>query len=332
MTGSKTVRSPECGNADSIVNGNWKETFDGLNKAHWDQILAAGRDFLETSGIAEYDLDAWYLFSHVFHMDKAHYYLRGRDVAEVSGEDLSRYMDLLLKRAGRTPLQHILGTQDFMGLTFFVNEHVLIPRQDTETLVETVLSENTCKELSVLDMCTGSGCIAVSLAALGGYRTVEGADISEPALAVAERNARQILKDRTGAMVKFRHSDLFSGFSKEERYDLIVSNPPYIPTKVIEGLEPEVRDFEPKNALDGSEDGLSFYRRLAGESPSYLNEGGRVYFEIGYDQGQAVSDLLAANGFSRIRVIKDLAGKDRVVCAEKAGAADFVRQCMKQEV
>lgn len=299
-----------------------------------EQVLAFGRTTLKDAGIAEYDLDAWYLFSQAFHMDRTHYYLHGKDPVPTGGEEFFQYEEMLLKRASHVPLQYILGTQDFMGLTFFVDENVLIPRQDTETLVETVLKENPDRTSSILDMCTGSGCIAVSLSVLGKYGHVEGADISPGALAVAEKNAVRILgrteeshgtgpegAERRGSAcgsrsVRFRQSDLFSAFEPGEVFDVIVSNPPYIPTKVIEGLEPEVRDFEPLNALDGTEDGLFFYRRLAKECPALLKAGGKVYFEIGYDQGAAVSELLAFGGFEEIRVIKDLAGKDRVVCGK----------------
>lgn len=283
-----------------------------------EQVLAFGRTTLKDAGIAEYDLDAWYLFSQAFHMDKTHYYLHGKDPVPTGGEEFFRYEEMLLKRASRVPLQYILGTQDFMGLTFFVDENVLIPRQDTETLVETVLKENPDRTSSILDMCTGSGCIAVSLSVLGKYGHVEGADISPGALAVAEKNAVRILGGAVcgSCSVRFRQSDLFSAFEPGEVFDVIVSNPPYIPTKVIEGLEPEVRDFEPLNALDGTEDGLFFYRSLAKECPAFLKDGGKVYFEIGYDQGAAVSELLAFGGFEEIRVIKDLAGKDRVVCGK----------------
>ena len=205
-----------------------------------------------------------------------------------------------------------------MGLTFFVNEHVLIPRQDTETLVELVLNEQKDKNISILDMCTGSGCIAVSLKKLGGYACVEGADISEEALKVAKRNSEEILENsdvnssRTGVI--FRRSDMFSAFPETERFNVIVSNPPYIPSAVIEELEPEVRDHEPRGALDGTADGLYFYRILAEECAKHLTPGGRVYFEIGYDQGAAVKELLDIHGFKDTRVIQDLTGKDRVVC------------------
>ena len=224
-----------------------------------------------------------------------------------------------------------------MGLEFYVNRHTLIPRQDTETLVETVLAEHKETGAKLLDMCTGSGCIAISLAKLGGYDHVEAADISVEALKVAGANAKKLLGERTvllaeedagydadgqtclesgsAEMIRFRHSDMFSAFdATKDTFDIIVSNPPYIPSDVIEELEPEVRDFEPRSALDGTADGLFFYELLARECGRYLKEGGAVYFEIGHDQGEAVKHLLDAHGFYDTKVIKDLAGNDRVVC------------------
>lgn len=304
----------------------------------WGEILFKGQERLKNAGIAEYQLDAWYLFEHVFGISRARYFLCAKETAEVPEEKLSEFEAALSRRTGREPLQHILGTQEFMGLEFYVNRHVLIPRQDTETLVETVLAEHKEKNISLLDMCTGSGCIAISLKKLGGYGRVEAADISAEALRAAERNAERILGGRSGSLscsgesfaaaaagrpaaengqpgIRFRLSDMFSAFTPEtDRFDVIVSNPPYIPSSVIEELEPEVRDFEPREALDGTDDGLFFYRLLARECGRFLREEGTVYFETGYDQGEAVCGLLRAHGFYDTRVIKDLAGKDRVVC------------------
>ena len=312
----------------------------------WADVLNYGKKILKNAGIVEADLDAWYLFGQIFGISRAQYFLCAREniagstaqkmaAQEQTGnslesknaldyvelwlkEKLSAYENTLEKRASRIPLQQILGQQEFMGLTFFVNEHVLIPRQDTETLVELVLNEQKDKNISILDMCTGSGCIAVSLKKLGGYTCVEGADISEEALKVAKRNSEEILENsdvnssRTGVI--FRRSDMFSAFPETERFNVIVSNPPYIPSAVIEELEPEVRDHEPRGALDGTADGLYFYRILAEECAKHLTPGGRVYFEIGYDQGAAVKELLDIHGFKDTRVIQDLTGKDRVVC------------------
>ena len=349
----------------------------------WADVLNYGKKILKNAGIAEADLDSWYLFEEIFGISRAQYFLCAREnivgstaqkiaVQEQHGdllesgnalecaelwlkEKLSVYESALKKRAARIPLQQIIGRQEFMGLTFFVNEHVLIPRQDTETLVELVLQEQKDKDISILDMCTGSGCIAVSLKKLGGYAHVEGADISEESLKVAKRNSEEILENNdvnndavssrteqiqnctnltnnqnkqdnseermvseasklSQAGVTFRHSDMFSAFPETERFNVIVSNPPYIPSAVIEELEPEVRDHEPRGALDGTADGLYFYRILAEECAKHLTPGGHVYFEIGYDQGAAVKELLDIHGFKDTRVIQDLAGKDRVVC------------------
>lgn len=349
----------------------------------WADVLNYGKKILKNAGIVEADLDAWYLFGQIFGISRAQYFLFAREniagstaqkmaAQEQTGnslesknaldcvelwlkEKLSAYENTLEKRASRIPLQQILGQQEFMGLTFFVNEHVLIPRQDTETLVELVLNEQKDKNVSILDMCTGSGCIAVSLKKLGGYACVEGADISEEALKVAKRNSEEILEnsdvnsdavssrteqiqnctnltnnqnkqdnseDRMVSEVRtvpqtgvtFRCSDMFSAFPETEQFNVIVSNPPYIPSAVIEELEPEVRDHEPRGALDGTADGLYFYRILAEECAKHLTPGGHVYFEIGYDQGAAVKELLDIHGFKDTRVIQDLTGKDRVVC------------------
>lgn len=287
---------------------------EAASKGSWHALLTAGQDILKEAGIAEYSLDAWYIFESVFGMSRMQYLMDSPETVNAAPEKLAAYGGEIQRRAGHEPLQHILGTQEFMGLEFYVNRHVLIPRQDTEILVETVLHAHKKKEISVLDMCTGSGCIAVSLAKLGDYQQVEAADISDEALKVAERNAKAVLGESC-ENVHFRYSDMFSEFDpQKDRFDVIVSNPPYIPSDVIEGLEPEVRDFEPRNALDGTADGLFFYRKLAAECSRFLKANGAVYFEIGHDQGEAVSMLLSSHGFKDTKVIKDLAGKDRVVC------------------
>ena len=306
-----------------------------------------GTERLKLSGVGEAELDAKYLLFEAFHTDMVHFLMHRND--EVKDEDsvkraVADYRAMIEKRSERIPLQHITGSREFMGLEFSVNEHVLIPRQDTETLVEQVLTDYKGKNPVVLDLCTGSGCIGVSLSILGGFSDVTLSDISLEALQVAEKNARELMQARwnpvrvtaeyrkekpwrlevsaglaEGAYEKgsvqkitLAESDLFSAFSGR-RFDVIVSNPPYIPSRVIEELEPEVRDHEPRLALDGMADGLYFYRRLAAECGSYLNPGGTVYFEIGYDQGQAVSGLLREAGFWGVCVYQDAPGLDRVV-------------------
>ena len=274
-----------------------------------------GEKRLADSGIREADLDAKYLLLEAFEMDLAHFLLREQEQVPSTDGRTREYSDAVVARASRVPLQYLTGKQDFMGLTFHVDERVLIPRQDTETLAELVLRENPEKNIRLLDLCTGSGCLAVSLAVLGGYEEVDAGDISPDALEVAEENGR-----RLGGNVHFVESDLFSALDPGKAYDVIVSNPPYIPTEVIEGLEPEVRDYEPRMALDGSGDGLAFYRRLAAESPSHLKPGGRLYLEIGWDQGESVEALLRENGFEDIEVVRDDAGNCRVVRGRRPGA------------
>ena len=227
-----------------------------------------------------------------------------------------QYEQAVLARAERIPLQHLTGCQCFMGLEFKVNEWVLIPRQDTETLVERVLEENRDKNSAILDVCTGSGCIAISLVKLGEYRSVTALDISKEALKVAEANRERILGEEKERL-RLIKSDMFEGLEPKAQFDVIVSNPPYIPSEVIEGLEPEVRDHEPRLALDGEADGLKFYRILAERSMAYLKPGGKIYMEIGFDQGKDVSELFEQAGFEGLKVIKDMAGLNRVVQAKR---------------
>ena len=297
------------------------------------RLLTEGSRALKQAGDPDGDHDARQLLMAAFHLDMVHFLLNR--MQELEGSDYNRscmelYRSMIEKRRRRCPLQQILGSQEFMGLEFYVNQHVLIPRQDTETLVELVLEQQKNQEIRLLDLCTGSGCIAVSLAVKGGYRQVMAADISEEALKVARRNWERLRPENQE--MKFFQGDLFDALEKDtEAFDVITANPPYIPTEVIRGLEPEVRDHEPMLALDGTADGLHFYRRIAAEAGRWLRPGGRIYLEIGYDQGAAVSGLLAEAGFTEIQVVKDLPGKDRVVAAvygsrrEQTGGSD-VRQ------
>lgn len=291
------------------------------------QLFTEGAARLTRTCGSDGNTDAQILLLEAFQMDTAHYLLRRMQPLpenEETASSIARYWAMVEQRSRRIPLQQILGSQEFMGLSFFVNEHVLIPRQDTETLVELVLAEQTDSERTVLDLCTGSGCIGISLAVKGGYRQVAASDLSAEALAVAARNRTA---NGCEAQVQLYHGDLFAALSHPweperwpipARFDVIVSNPPYIPTAVIAALEPEVREHEPMMALDGTADGLLFYRRIADEAMPYLKDGGALYLEIGYDQGAAVKALFEARGFCDVRVCKDLPGKDRVVCARKA--------------
>ena len=278
-------------------------------------LLNEGSAALLQAGDTDGENDAKLLLFEAFHLDLVHFLMdRLRPLSEQDEqvqEQIRTYRSMITKRASRIPLQQILGSQEFMGLEFYVNEHVLIPRQDTETLVELVLQEQQGREKKLLDLCTGSGCIAISLAVKGGYESVTATDLSEEALKVAERNAKAHQKE-----IIFRQGDLFTALPQSEAgtFDIITSNPPYIPTAVIATLEPEVRDHEPMMALDGTEDGLKFYRQIAKKAGTWLKPGGVIYLEIGYDQGEAVSGLLREAGFDKVRVVKDLPGKDRVVC------------------
>ena len=280
-------------------------------------LYQEGVSRLVQAGVGDAALDARILLLENFGISLSSWLTkRGLPLADGQEDRIDRYREMIDRRASRIPLQYITGIQGFMGMEFEVNEHVLIPRQDTETLVELVLAEETDKDMTILDLCTGSGCIAISLAGLGGYRRVIGADISEEALKVAERNGKRLMKNETSEL-SFVRSDMFQAFPEPERFDCIVSNPPYIPADVIGGLEPEVREHEPAGALDGGEDGLFFYRILAEQGWGRMKPGGRIYMEIGWDQGETVSEIFQNMGFEDIRVIQDMTGKDRVVKARK---------------
>lgn len=286
------------------------------------RLYNEGRRVLEQSGNPDADNDARLLLLAAFGLEPVHYLLSR--MQELEDSDFNRsavtlYRHMLEKRRKRYPLQQILGNQEFMGLTFIVNRHVLIPRQDTETLVELVLDEQKNPDRRLLDLCTGSGCIAISLAVKGRYRSVTASDISEAALCVAGENCRRLCGDHPEVTFALLQGDLFGALDscpeKEREFDIITVNPPYIPTAVIRTLEPEVKDFEPVLALDGDDDGLRFYRILARDAGDYLKGGGTIYMEIGHDQGEAVSRLFCEQGYQNVRVVKDLQHHDRVVCA-----------------
>lgn len=267
------------------------------------ETIDLGIRILELAGIEEAENDAWLLLSKECKMDRTAYYMHMKD--EILPEQLNEYKGLIKKRAERVPLQYITGEQEFMGLTFYVNSNVLIPRQDTETLVEEAI-KLVEPGMSILDMCTGSGCIIISILKKCSGIQGTGSDISKQALNVAKENAKL-----NNVAVDFERSDMFENLS--DKYDMIVSNPPYIRSDVVPTLMPEVCEFEPLDALDGHEDGLYFYRKIIKECKSFLKEDGKILFEIGNDQGQAVSDMLTYAGFRNVRVIKDLAHNDRVV-------------------
>lgn len=271
-------------------------------------LLTYGREQLKRRGSPEPELDAKYLLLEAFRTDMVHFLMnRSRELPQNPEieEMTARYRRMIAQRGNRIPLQQILGTQEFMGFTFYVSRHVLIPRQDTETLVEEALKVLE-PGMEVLDLCTGSGCIIISLlkhARVGISGTAS--DISKQALLIAKENAKQ-----NQVEAELVRSDLFQNITG--KYDVIISNPPYIPTGELSGLMPEVRDFEPLEALDGAEDGLFFYREITRMGKNFLKSNGYLYFEIGHNQGRQVAFLMEKNGFRNIKVIKDLAGNDRV--------------------
>ena len=270
------------------------------------EALRRAVEVLKAAEISEAEVDAWYLFEHVTKMSRAAYYLHAEE--ELPIMQLEKLEELIAQRKKRLPLQYITGSQEFMGYSFLVSPATLIPRQDTEVLVDEV--SKVAEGKSVLDLCTGTGCILLSLAKLCRLERAVGTDISEEAIETAKKNAM-----RLQTTAEFFCGDLFQAVPKEERFDIIVSNPPYIPSAVIETLMPEVRDYEPMSALDGDADGLKFYRKIIMDAHKYLKKQGSIFFEIGCEQGADVSRLLSEAGFQNIRVIKDLAGLDRIVSA-----------------
>lgn len=327
----------------------------------YDEAYLYGVGRLEEAGISEAKLDARLLLEYVCKTDRNT--LLAHPELLVEEEQRKNYVNCIESRAERIPLQHITGVQEFMGLEFYVNQDVLIPRQDTEILVEEVML-HVHDGMSILDVCTGSGCILISLLQYSNDCGGVGIDLSEKALAAAVKNAEKILgKKAMGVLtenafpvqneIHFVQGDLLEPLAvvklfgeeaqnggegkgaerksaergkaeksavegkgvpeKDIRFDIIVSNPPYIPTEVIATLEPEVAEHEPLMALDGREDGLYFYRKIVVDAKKYLSRGGMLFFETGYDQGEAVSRLLRDAGFVDIEVKKDYAGLNRVV-------------------
>ncbi len=267
------------------------------------QTLTWGQEELEKSRVPEAKLNAWYLFEEAFSVDRTAYFLHQEEEADREG--LEVYEKMLEDRKKRIPLEHILGQAEFMGLTFQVGPEVLIPRQDTECLVEKVLPY--CKDKEVLDLCCGSGCIGISLGVLGQTKSLTLADLSPGAIEKTKINV-----DNNQLEARVLQGDLFEHL-QEETFDIIVSNPPYIASREIEELMPEVRDHEPRMALDGREDGLYFYKKIIEESRRHLRADSILAFEIGYDQGEAVANLMRQAGFTQVEVSQDLAGLDRVV-------------------
>ena len=300
--------------------------FPKFKEASLQKIEITGKKLLVEAGVEEEEaaLEVRLLLQESFSLNTAGYLLRKQEplwkFEEENTELLEKLRGFLVnfeKRRRRIPLAQILGRQSFYGLDFYVNENVLIPRADTECLVDLVLEDyaelaktekGNSLPLRILDLCTGSGCIGISVAKHLPYQELLLVDLSEKALAVAKKNAEKHL----GGNVRFLQSDLLTAVH-EKRFSLLLSNPPYIVSKVIPGLEREVSEYEPKMALDGGEDGLLFYRRIAREAKKVLLPGARLYLEIGYDQGESVKDIFQKEGYEEVEVFPDLSGNPRVV-------------------
>lgn len=267
------------------------------------QLLSEAKKRLKVSGAGEYSLDSSLFMMKATGFSKIQLFTKNDYV--LTEEEAENFENMVSKRENGEPCQYITGEAFFFGHEFKVNKSVLIPRADTEVLVETVLEYKEKYGIkNMLDIGTGSGCIAISLALEGINMTA--CDISIGALETAEKNAQL-----NNADVKFKQSDVFSAFDGE-KFDAFVSNPPYIEKDVIPTLMREVKDFEPMGALDGGDDGLCFYRQIVHEGKEHLKENGFIFFEIGYNQGKAIEEIFEKEGFKDIKIIKDLAGLDRV--------------------
>lgn len=276
-------------------------------------LLVEVKAILKDAGIEQYYLDAELFMMEVLNFTKVQLFTK--DDYELTSEEKVSLLNMVKQRVSNIPTQYILGRCEFMGMNFYVDKNVLIPRPDTEILVERVIDwAKKNKSKSFIDMCTGSGCIAISLAK---YLNINGfaVDISKNAIKIAKKNS---ILNNVDEKIEFIESDLFSSFSNNNNVDIIVSNPPYISSQVVETLMPEVKDNEPRNALDGGINGLDFYVKIARDAVKFLNQGGGIFFEIGYDQGESVSKILKMNNFVDIKVEKDLAGLDRIVWGIKS--------------
>lgn len=295
------------------------------------EILNIGKRRLEECGIDDAVIDCKLLYCFLMNVTTAQLILEYQKT--LPDRLCEEYFSLLDRRCSGVPLQYITGTQEFMGLEFKVNEHVLIPRQDTETMVEDAISlirdnqirreqilEKKKKDWDVLDLCCGSGAIGISIAGFCVNAKVTCSDLSSDALATARENASKLGFSKK---VEFKEGNLlepFKGRFKNKRFDLIISNPPYIKSEVIPTLQREVRDHEPMMALDGGESGLDFYRRIIAEATDCLKKDGVLMFEIGCDQKEDVMSLMEDAGkFKNITGLADLAGKDRIVYGIHAG-------------
>lgn len=284
------------------------------------ECLGKVRDKLRENSVPDYDNDSFLLLQHVTGITRNDYFIKKDE--KIEDVYVQRLWELADRRILREPLQHITGSQNFYGYDFLVDGSVLVPRQDTEVLVENVIKkivsdykDISSDNLTILDMCTGSGCIGITLflelKKSGVKCDVTMSDISDRALDVARRNSGALIGDSD--CVHIVKSDVFESIDKGNTFDIIVSNPPYIPTEDIEELQPEVRLYDPMIALDGDTDGLKFYREIIESSVNYIKDNGYLCFEIGCNQAKEVKKLMERSGYEGITVYKDLSGLDRVV-------------------
>lgn len=277
-----------------------------MEKTSYRKLLTKAANILKDENIKNIEYDIKTILRDTFDIDYNKFVMDMDNEFETDKSLEYEFISRIEKRKKHIPLQYIINKQNFYGLDLYVNESVLIPRYDTENIVDCIVKDfEGSKDISVLDLCTGSGCIAISLKK-HGFEKVFALDISDKALEVAKHNAYIHNADIT-----FIKSDLYKELPNDIRFDLIVSNPPYIRTGEIEKLDDEVKDFEPKLALDGGKDGLDFYKKILNLSKDFINKNGSLYFEIGYDQAKDVVDLAKKEGYYNIKIIKDLSGKDR---------------------
>lgn len=279
------------------------------------EVIQRSSDFLARKGVDSPRLQIELLLAHVLQMPRMKLYLNFE--RPLSEPELETLRGLVKRRGEREPLQHIVGSTSFCGYEIAVTRDVLIPRPETELLAELgwqFLGALSADAPSILDFGTGSGCLAIALARKVTAAKVVAVDISEAALAVARQNAA---RNEVDARITFLMGDGFDALSDGASFDLIVSNPPYIPSAEIAELQPEVREFDPRSALDGGADGLEFYRRLATGAGAYLKPGGRLMLELGDGQGGAVGGLLHAAGWVVERLEKDYSGRERILIARR---------------
>jgi release factor glutamine methyltransferase len=282
------------------------------------ETIQRSAEFLQRKQVESPRLQAELLLAHVLKMPRLKLYLNFERSLKVEEEAAAR--ELVQRRGKREPLQHLVGSVNFCGFELEVNRDVLIPRPETEQLAElgwTFLNTLPAGPLRAMDLGTGSGCLPVALAAKCPRVSLDAVDISPAALKVASRNAE---KHQVAARISFHHGDLFQGAPAGQKYHLLVSNPPYIEAAEIETLEPEVKDFDPRLALDGGADGLDFYRRLAAEGLPWLFPGGRLMAEYGEGQGPAIRRIFEDGGWTVHSLEKDLSGRERFVIASQQGA------------